>query len=176
MCCPAETARLFFALEPDAEVRRQIGALQDSLDLPARRVAGPNLHITLAFLGEVSTSRIDELLTIGSQLSFPPCLLRFDRYGWFPRAGVVWLGSETPPGALITFQEALSARLAEGGFRVEIRPWLPHITLYRKMRKPCGKMDIGTVEWSIEGYCLMKSTLTGKGAVYDPVGRWLTAA
>jgi 2'-5' RNA ligase len=176
MCCRTETARLFFALWPGIDVRSEIASVQCGLNLPARPVAVQNLHITLAFLGEVSVSSMGALLTIGSELPIPPCSLRLDRCGWFPRAGVVWLGCESPPGDLIEFHGLLAGRLAEDGFRVETRPWLPHVTLYRKMRKPYATMESKTVDWSISEYCLVKSTLSENGAVYDTVGRWQSAS
>ena len=175
MCSSAETARLFFALNPDARARRGIASVQRRLDLPARQVPARNLHLTLAFLGNVETARIPELLTIGSGLGFSPCTLVLNRFGSFPRSGVGWLGSDQLPGALVSFQNVLASRLIEHGFRVDARRWQPHVTLYRNLRKPCGRMSIEAVCWTINGYCLMKSTHTETGLVYDPLGQWATA-
>jgi 2'-5' RNA ligase len=172
MSSPAETARLFFALVPAAEVRREISACRSQLELPARPVAGANLHITLAFLGAVETGRIDALRAIAGSVACPGCTLRLDRVGWFPRAGVVWLGSQSPPDDLLAFQGQLAGRLAECGFRAERRNWLPHLTLYRKMRKRLATIDIDPVEWTIDGFSLMRSNLTDTGAIYDRLDHW----
>jgi 2'-5' RNA ligase len=172
MSCPPDTARLFFALVPGAHIRRRISACQQQLDLPARPVAAANLHVTLAFLGNVESARIGELKAIGAGLACPGCALRLDRLGWFPRAGVVWLGSQAPPAELLDFQDRLASRLAEGGFRAERRAWRPHLTLYRKMRKRLATIAVEPVEWILDGFSLMRSTLTGTGAVYDPLGYW----
>lgn len=172
MCCPPETARLFFALVPDAGVRRRIAEIQRCMDLPGRRVPPSNLHVTLAFLGDVDVARIDELLAIGGAVSCPPCRLTLDRQGWFPRAAVTWLGSGQAPPQLLDFRERLAAQLAQVGFGVDTRPWTPHLTLYRKMRKRFATIDFEPVEWRVDGFSLVRSTLTGTGAVYDPLGHW----
>ncbi|NIP18893.1 MAG: RNA 2',3'-cyclic phosphodiesterase [Xanthomonadales bacterium] len=172
MSCPTETARLFFALEPDPWTRAQIAAVQEKLNLPARRIPEANLHITLAFLGDVGTERIRELFDIGTSVPLPPCTLRLDRHGWFPRVGVVWLGSSEPPEALSDFQQRLSGFLAATGFRVERRAWVPHLSVYRKMRKPFVTMPFEAVEWRIAEFSLVRSSLTAKGAVYEPLERW----
>lgn len=175
MCCSAETRRLFFALDPNDAVRNAIVAVQREMNLPARRVVPENLHVTLAFLGEVDAGRIDELRTMAAGLSFPACRMQLDRNGCFPRTGVAWLGCSEPPEALTAFQALLNTRLAEAGFRSESKTWVPHLTLYRKMRKPCGRIPIEAVEWRIDGFSLMRSTPGPAGPVYTTLSRWQTA-
>jgi 2'-5' RNA ligase len=176
MSSGTDSRRLFFALDPDEGVRRRIAAVQIRMDLPARRVGADKLHITLAFLGDVASDRIDALEAIGAQLRLPSCRLTLDTSGWFPRSGVVWLGSEAPPAELAAFQSALSTRLAAGGFRSEFRAWVPHVTLYRKMRKPCARMPIEAIEWDVRAFSLVQSTLGRTGPVYAELARWMATA
>ena len=63
---PAEgekTARLFFALWPDNEVRRTLDQAGRQLHAACggRRMRAPNVHLTLVFLGNVEIARLDEL-------------------------------------------------------------------------------------------------------------------
>ena len=55
--------RLFVALWPTAATRTAVVAAQDALRWPAgaRRVSGPDLHLTLAFIGAVPQEQLAEV-------------------------------------------------------------------------------------------------------------------
>jgi 2'-5' RNA ligase len=166
---------LFFALRPGRALRRKIAGLQRRLRLSGRAVAEVNLHVTLAFLGEVPAGRVAELLEIGHLLRAPACTLVLDQLGCFERARVAWLGTGQPLQALQEFQASLAERLREAGFRSEARRWQPHLTLYRNLRTPLCKMPVEPVIWQLDSWCLMRSTLHTSGPVYGVVQRWATA-
>ena len=65
--------RLFFALEPDEKVRREIHAVQKKLDCNGRKVPENQFHITLAFLGMQPAEMIPEVSAIASRVPFSPC-------------------------------------------------------------------------------------------------------
>jgi 2'-5' RNA ligase len=83
--------RLFFAMEPDEEIRREILDVQKKLACNGREVPGEQFHITLAFLGMQPSEIIPEVSAIASNVPFKPCSLALDRLGTFSRAGVLWI-------------------------------------------------------------------------------------
>lgn len=168
----ADPLRLFFALDPPGRVRAAAAKLQRRLALNARPVPLENFHVTLAFLGELPAACLPDLRGIAGEASFSAGVLRLDRIGWFPRAGVAWLGPDTIPGGLQDFQAALMARLRGGGFRLERRRWAPHLTLYRKLRTPPVTIDFNAITWPVKGFCLMQSTPGDAGPVYRTLARW----
>ena len=99
--------RLFFAIEPDNKVRREILAVQEKLQGKWRLIPAQQLHITLAFLGRQSSERVRELCAIASRLRFDPCALVLDRLGTFRGASVLWLCATVVPTPLQDFHQAL---------------------------------------------------------------------
>jgi len=164
--------RLFFALDPPPLVRGRMAALQDRLAVTARAVPSANLHATLAFLGEVQAEGIPALSDVAGALRLPACTLVLDRLGAYPRAGVAWLVCTTTPAALQDFQAELATQLARAGFPPDRRPWSPHVTLYRKMRKRFAKIAFEAIDWPLEGFCLMQSEAGDGAPVYHPIAAW----
>jgi len=167
-----ESRRLFFALDPDPRTRERFVQLQAALDWPGRRVPAANLHMTLAFLGNVPVSALADLCALAQGLDFPAPLVRLDCAGSFRKSRVGWVGCARPPEALTTFQAELAGSLEQGGFRPDRRAWHPHVTLYRDLRNNPGSMDTEPVEWQPETFCLMHSGQCPRGVVYTVVGRW----
>ena len=107
--------RLFFALEPNQKVRRDIHAVQKKLACSGRMIPTERIHVTLAFLGQQAPEMIPQLCAIASRLHFEPCTLVLDRLGTFRRVRVLWLGATVIPAALRDFHQALLNELEKVG-------------------------------------------------------------
>ena len=98
------------------------------------------VHLTLHFFGAVSSQEI-ELIHRSSQkvaALFSPLKLSLDRIGGFPsleRPDLIWLGVGEPSGRLLSLQKALQGEVRTLGFKVEARPFQPHVTIGRVTRK-----------------------------------------
>lgn len=129
--------RLFIAVNFDAQTRRNILAVQERLRTMGRgNFSRPeNLHLTLAFLGEVAPERIAAVRQAMERTAVPAVTLIFDRTGRFPREGgdLWWIGCAENP-VLTSLQAELCARLSDRGFTLEHRWFSPHITLARAVR------------------------------------------
>lgn len=82
--------RLFIALCFDRQVRRQIWDVQKRLGALARRGAltpEENLHLTLAFLGEVPETQLAAVKEAMTAVDMVPLTLTFDRLGRFSQRG-----------------------------------------------------------------------------------------
>lgn len=167
-----DTARLFFALDPDARTRRAIQARQRALALPGRPIAGPRLHATLVFLGDQPRECIAELCALAATVDFPPHSVRLDRVGTFARAGIAWLGASCLPAALPAFREDLVRALTGAGLDIEPKPWIFHVTLYRNLRKRPRTMHVDPVDWAVSRYVLMESVPEPEGPRYRVRGGW----
>jgi 2'-5' RNA ligase len=99
--------RVFFALWPDDEVASHLAALaQHLVTTPGARATPPqNLHLTLLFVGAVTTAQIDQLMAIANDVRAEFCAaldlasgetpgaVRLDRLGFWPQGGILWAGS-----------------------------------------------------------------------------------
>ncbi|HSH42650.1 MAG TPA: RNA 2',3'-cyclic phosphodiesterase [Arenicellales bacterium] len=165
--------RYFFAVWPDDAVRERLAAWSDAIRTrpPARRVAAGNLHITLAFVGTLEPEGVDAVREAASAIRWQGATLRLDRIGWWKRSDIIWAGSSEGPASLAALAGELRARLQRLGFRMDSRPFVPHVTLYRNARRrPRWQRQV--IEWRIDEFLLVKSTLSPEGPRYDRVDHW----
>ena len=107
----SEPKRLFFALELPAEAQRQIvhWRAANFAEDAGRPVAADNLHLTLAFLGEVSADKQRALAALAGRIHQPGFTLTLDDAGQWLRSRVVWLGTRRPPRGLLQLASMLRA-------------------------------------------------------------------
>ena len=169
----ADERRCFFAVWPDADVRARLADWAEAARVspPARRVPPASLHITLVFLGVLDGPQLDAVREVGANTAWAGATLMLDRIAFWKRSRIVWAGSRDGCPALSALAEDLRGRLRRLGFAVEERPFLPHVTLYRKAhRKP--RWEQRRVEWRMDGFCLAESRLSPAGAQYSVLDRW----
>jgi 2'-5' RNA ligase len=166
--------RLFFALWPTPEVQQRLhGVGRLALGRHAGRlVPAESVHLTLAFLGTLAPELSARAREIVGGNPWHALELRFDRIGWFRRSRVLWAGcSETPP-ALIDYVEQLRRELAAAEVPVDGRPFQPHVTLVRKVRRPPTVREMEEVACSFEQIHLVRSVATEAGSRYEIVCSW----
>lgn len=133
-----ESQRLFFALTLPAGIQRQLVSwrAQAFEEQAGRPIAGASLHMTLAFLGDVSHAKQQVLMDLAGRIHQPRFTLRLDDAGHWPRPGVVWLGTRQPPRGLLQLADLLRSQAARNGCYQSPVPFHPHITLYRQATRP----------------------------------------
>ena len=133
----SEPKKLFFAIELPADVQQQIVRWR-AASFPGdagRPVAGANLHLTLAFLGEVSADKQRALSAMAGRIRQPGFTLTLDDAGQWLRSRVVWLGTRQPPRGVLQLANMLRAQAARSGCYQSPQPFHPHITLWRDARR-----------------------------------------
>lgn len=168
----AENERLFFALWPPEAVQRRMAEVGDAaLHGRGRRTPTHNLHLTLLFLGELEAEARACIESVADALESPPFTLVLDRFGHFPRPQVAWVGTEEAPRPLIDLVGGLARGLRRCGLPPPRRAFRAHVTLARKVRRAHAR-PIDPIEWPVERFTLVRSTLTSEGAQYDTVRDW----
>ncbi len=162
------TARLFFALWPDAPTRRSLRkACRPAVAFSGGRPVPPaNYHLTLAFLGNVPEVAVPEIRAAAAAVEPPVLTLQLDRYGHFPRARVLWLGPAVPPAALAELAGALWAVVQPLGLTPDGLPFRPHVTIARKLVRPPRDPHAKPVTWRVHGFALIRSVTAPTGARY----------
>lgn len=132
----SSSRRLFFALTlPDVLQQQVIRWRADAFTPEAGRpVAAANLHLTLAFLGDVTAQKETALKKLAGRISQPGFSMVLDDLGHWPRPGVVWLGTRRAPRGLLQLAELLRSQAARSGCYQSPMPFHPHITLLRDAR------------------------------------------
>jgi RNA 2',3'-cyclic 3'-phosphodiesterase len=173
--------RLFIAIELPDDVKKGLGRLR--VDVPgARWVPVDQIHLTLAFLGEVEEADLGRLNEELARIHVPIFQLRFSGTGCFPdrrRPRVLWIGLEPEPRLIQLAAQICEAVLA-CGISQEERPFSPHITLARlKIPAPSEtgafldqnrKLEIPALR--VRQFALFQSRLTPQGAQHIPVRKF----
>jgi RNA 2',3'-cyclic 3'-phosphodiesterase len=187
--------RLFVALDIDPGIRQRIGEFRDKMRpyAPDVRWVGPEtFHITLYFIGE--TDKLAEVRSALQQVSGMTVPLAFRGTGFFPNAKsprVFWVGIESDE-RLQQLADAVAQALQPLGFKKELVPFKPHLTLARsgsgRPRPVRGEQSTGglrVVAIKLDGlepeefgtmtareFCLYESRLSPSGAKYTKLNQY----
>ena len=166
--------RLFFALWPDDDTRRRLQQAANSVEVvrPARRVPLGNLHLTLHFIGNVYFDEMACMQQRAAAVAAKGFDLIIDSRGSFDKARVAWLGCRKAPAALLELHCELGASLIPCGFRVETRPYNPHVTVARKIRQVDDKVAFEPVPWRVDEFALIEVQTVENGVEYRVVESW----
>ena len=172
----APRLRQFYAVWPDAAAQPIVGkaAAAAARQAGGKGTRAANLHLTLAFVGEVSAEESELLRDIGAAAAAAaaPCVLTLDRIGSFANTGIVWLGTALPPPALVGLAAALTERLGAAGLHVERRPFRAHVTVARRCPRPVAEALPAPIVWTVDALTLVTSELRSDGPRYAIVKRW----
>lgn len=165
---PAPTARnerLFVALWPDAATREALASAAEALGIAGRRVAPANLHLTMAFLGQVASTRRSAIIKAMRDTRAGRFSIALDKAGHFSASRVAWLGVSVPPTAITEIQKRLAGHLRAAGFAIEDRPFRPHVTLARDATKPPPEAarSVLPIKWTVDNLSLVRSPSRGGG-------------
>ena len=167
------TRRLFFALWPDNETRAAIASLaRERVHTQARRVAADNLHITLAFPGNVTVRVQTCLEEAAGSIIGAPFELSIDRMGYWSGPRIIWAAPAQTPPELWSLAATLREVLAACGLEPEKRPYQAHITLARKASRAMAVTRIAPLVWSIGNFCLVESVSEPAGVRYQVLRTW----
>lgn len=182
-----ETIRAFIAIDIGDGIRQRLDELQRKLKkthAQVRWVKPANMHLTLAFLGEIDSERIAPLETalvdvLRRTESFE---LKVEGTGFFgkpSRPRVIWAGiAECPP--LLDAHKRTVQAVEAAGIELDGKPFSPHLTLGRVkgqghteslMQKVETYKAVELGQTSVQSVELIQSTLTPRGAEYKTFKR-----
>jgi 2'-5' RNA ligase len=163
--------RVFFALWPDDATRSAISrATRDAVRASGGRpIAKDRLHVTVAFLGELTGAGLEVARAV------PPVRvgafeLTLDALGIWPDSKILWLAPSNPPDALGDLEVQLWDGLTERGFHGEERVYRPHVTLARRARPV--ELGVEPVHWLVQELVLVESFPDGRNVHYEVLERW----
>ena len=150
-----------------------------SLGGDLKPVEPENIHLTLKFLGNVSTARLSEVRSSLQQIVFPPFKIEVKGAGAFPNLNhmnVIWVGIDEGWSQVEQVFDQSERLLSKIGFRREDRRFNPHITIAR-VRSSRKKDEIanflrhlnderfGTI--NVDNVRLKQSILSSSGPQYS---------
>jgi len=169
-----QRVRVFYALWPDRSANSALIEAAKRLQgmVSGRSTRDDSIHLTLAFVGDVDNARLAELLAPPAGLTVPRFTLTLDRWGCWPRNGIAWVAPTRVPDPLRELAGGMEAWLRDAGFEIDVRPFAPHVTLVRKAQCVPLPGPAPRLEWQVEEFVLVRSTLAPDGSRYEIIGRW----
>ena len=161
--------RLFVAINFSATTQARLVELQD--ELRARCVKGSfshleNLHLTLAFLGEVAPDRLASVQAALAGITFQPFELTIERVGC---GRALWWAGVAPSQPLMTLQRAIARELRASDIDFDQRAYKPHITLAREVIGDVAPWQFAPFGEQVSGFDLMLSQRLDGRLTYTPV-------
>jgi len=177
--------RLFVALELPEVVRDGLARMMGGLP-GVRWVPPSNYHLTLRFIGNVTSIEAEEVDIALAGIRAKPFTLRLQGLGTFEKGGRVQslhAVAERTPG-LAHLQAKIETALQRAGLPPERRRFAPHVTLARTDMVPLDKLAgflqahnlFRTDPVTVEHFVLFSSRLGKEMAVYTPEVEYALAA
>ncbi|GAW86836.1 2'-5' RNA ligase [Bathymodiolus platifrons methanotrophic gill symbiont] len=164
--------RLFFALWPDEQTRKEVNQFNKSITAEGqKKVKADNLHVTLLFLGNTPAQTEAEIRQAVKKISVQPFVLHFDQLDFWQKPKVLCLTMEQYDPQLAILVDALKKIADQCGLSIEERAYKPHVTLARKVRRLI-EADLDAIEWQADCFCLIESCSTADGVHYQVLQRW----
>ncbi len=166
--------RCFVAAWPDPPTRVALAALSDDVRQRTehrRATRVDDLHLTLAFVGDVGDDVAVAVADPIAKLPVKPFAWQLDTLGFFQQAGVVWVGGAVEAAEPLN-ELAVRARAVLDGMNVayDRRPLAPHVTLLRGVKR-FDSAKVGPIYWPIDSIALYRSAPSGQHSRYTRVTR-----
>ncbi|HEX3818440.1 MAG TPA: RNA 2',3'-cyclic phosphodiesterase [Chthoniobacterales bacterium] len=171
------TKRLFVSLDLPPIVAAALVRLNPQL-AGVRWLPAEQLHLTLAFFGDVAPEMEEKLAGKLRVIHFARFFLPIAGVGTFPSRGepkIIWIGVGRGHPHLFQLHKLVTDAALAAGLEPDLRPWHPHITLAR-----CRDVSRQTIQrflrehadaefglTPIDSFSLQSSRLTPAGSVYD---------
>jgi RNA 2',3'-cyclic 3'-phosphodiesterase len=177
--------RLFIAVRttPDDNFTKLYSSLRNELEGESIKWINPeNIHLTLVFLGSTDESRIPGIEKILKSVcnrtqNFEISLKGFGVFKNISDPKVAWAGLYQSD-KLATLRESIAEALLEAGYKIEDRPFSPHVTIGRiKSIKDHDRFKMKMLKYHmtdiqrvpVREVILFESILKQEGAVYKQV-------
>jgi RNA 2',3'-cyclic 3'-phosphodiesterase len=147
-----------------------------------RQVAGDQLHLTLAFVGDLDQEALQRLHEKLAAITVPAFLLPVAGVGTFgkPRPTTVWVGVGKGHPHLFALHKRVHDAMFAAGLQPELRAFRPHVTLARTSDVSAESLrpflrSHETAELclvQVSGFSLFSSALSHEGAEYTHESRF----
>lgn len=175
--------RLFLGLELPAEIRDILAREQLFLPL-ARPVAAEQMHLTLAFMGELAPPTVEAVDEELHRIRQQPFSLMLEGFGLFGRKSprVIWAGV-APSAALEALQARVTNAARRAGCTIPRGRFVPHVTIGRFADPPlavamrieravAAQAGFRAGPWQVDDMVLWQSRLHPAGARHLELARY----
>ncbi|WP_039033102.1 MULTISPECIES: RNA 2',3'-cyclic phosphodiesterase [Shewanella] len=176
---PITPKRLFLGFSPAAAERASLLKLQLACEqayepsAPSlKKVTEANLHLTLAFLGQVTAEQLEDLLAAIPGLPLKRFRVRLEHLCFWPEPKILCLAGIAEDPALMALAKAAQQLAAALGLHSSEYDYRPHITLMRRADNLPELEDVPTLDLTPSELQLYESLSTPTGVEYRILTSW----
>ena len=162
--------RLFVAVVLSDELKKTLTGTMHEMKkkgIKGNYVPVQNLHLTMAFIGEVKSAEpVKEAL---QSMQYKPFKLRLAELGCF--GDVLWTGMKGNQ-SLSAAVKAVRDALDQAGITYDKKKFVPHITLVRKMNGNWKQIPAPKGDMPVKKISLMKSEVKDGRRVYTEIASY----
>jgi len=161
--------RVFVSTDIPDNIKKEIRKIQEKIpEFKGKITETENLHLTLKFLGWVDEKEIDKIKERLREVKIKKFEAEIDSLGFFyPR--IIWLHLTN----VDSLQKAVDDSLVPLFDREE--RFMSHLTIARvkevndrkEFKNMLGRINVKNIKFEVKNFRLKKSTLTGKGPIYE---------
>jgi 2'-5' RNA ligase len=170
------TKRLFVSIELPHSITQRLEELDPHLR-GVRWLSPEQMHLTLSFLGNVSSDVAEVLQKNLSAIDWKAFFLPISGLGIFPgkgRPNILWIGVGRGHPHLFQLHKRVQEAAIGAGLEPDLRSFHPHVTLarcrdvsaesVRPFLRAHAAFEAGMIH--VESFCLNSSELTPTGSIY----------
>jgi len=181
--------RAFIAIELPIEIKNNLSKIQDKLNITLPKVSWVkpiNLHLTLKFLGEISSKQLKDIRQATAEIAKDTSnfKIKLETLGVFPNmhsGRIIWIGTNQLPSELKILVDRIETKIAELGKPKEQRPFSAHITIARikstinssilesQIKNINTKIGCQNLGFDARGITLFESSLSSQGPTYTVI-------
>jgi nicotinamide-nucleotide amidase len=174
---PVSVETYFFALWPDKQLAKNLyERVQEVLGPQDKPIPCKNLHLTLAYLGQIPSSLLKAAENAAAKIKIPPFQLNINHADYWEKIRLRWLGLENSPKALQDLVFSLNSNLLTEGFKPDRHSFVPHITVARQCIQHYKVKTIEPLIWPLNDFCLVRSVKCKGQSNYEIIRRWSLSA
>jgi 2'-5' RNA ligase len=169
--------RAFIAADIPEDILERLSEAALAFGLSGIRVVDKsNMHFTLAFLGELENSRIDNVKNAISRVHFDMFDVDIKGIDYFGNPGAIYSAVDLGADKIIELANAIRAELASLDIYFDKKDFVPHVTIARMKRRVDEKVlidelhrfaDKGFGSYTLDKISLFKSVLSTDRPRYE---------
>ncbi|WOT05653.1 RNA 2',3'-cyclic phosphodiesterase [Shewanella youngdeokensis] len=164
--------RVFLGFSLTPQQTAQVQAIQQQLPKSVRLVPARNLHVTLAFLGQVNSSTLDALILAVDALEKPGFAVSLDLVEHWQQPKILCLKGQASDPSLISLANAGQLLAKQLRLHQSEHEFTPHITLSRKAKMAVHNLSYVPLIMQPTALHLFESFSGNNGVEYPILHSW----
>lgn len=168
--------RTFFALTLNKLQKATIEqwASENLSFLDADKVPLANLHLNLAFLGNLTEQQIEALFELVNEIQFDPINIHINTLGHWSDNKILWVGAEQQNASFLSLSDKLKEIGKTLKLEMDPRTYVPHIGLYRNCAHFPQSINTDDLnfEFCFDTFVLFQSLTLAHSVDYHIIRHW----